>query len=807
MNMNTMSNSNLDKTSMTLTGAFANIWSGLSLARKLLISFGALALIALAVGVVSNVGLNRVQRSYQDALSQGKEMEFTSLHLSTDLLTARRHEKDFLARWTAEGFDTAYANYVIPNQKSVSEIRQHIDELSAFAPKVGQDLSGTYSQSQYESDLATLKDSVDLYQQSFQKTVQLLQEKGFQDTGLEGQFRADVHNIEDRVYNRQGLDPLVITMLQIRRREKDYLLRGDQQYVDNVHQYVAHLKKQIKASVVLDAKEQSEMISLVDQYLVSFDKVVEKDVEIAAAVQAFRDAAHIMEPLADKIENAGAELSQLDVASAQTNSSQTLLFSSATLVAALVFAVFLSVVLSRQITRPVIQLTGAAHELEIGNYDAQSEITSGDELGTLASAFNTMASRLKEAFALITKRATELQSVAEIATKASQATDAQDMLQTVVELTKSNYHLYHSHIYLLDNEKANLVLAAGAGDPGRKMVSEKRSIRLDHERSLVARAARTGDGAISNDVTTEPDFLPNPLLPFTKSEMAIPIAIGDNVLGVLDVQADHIDRFTKEDIAIITTLAQQVAASLETLRQFQVSQKMARELGVVASVSTATATITETNRLLQEVVNKTKSAFNLYHAHIYLMNEAEDTLVLAAGAGDVGKQMVSEGRQISLDSEKSLVARAARTRIGAAVNDVTADPDFLPNPLLPATRSEQAVPMIVGDRVLGVLDVQSEQLNRFTEIDVNINTTLASQVAVALQNARTFAQAQGQAQRESMLNTIGQKIQSATTVEAVLQIAARELGRALDAPLTIAQLGMGTKVSSSSNGNGNGNGH
>ena len=115
--------------------------------------------------------------------------------------------------------------------------------------------------------------------------------------------------------------------------------------------------------------------------------------------------------------------------------------------------------------------------------------------------------------------------------------------------------------------------------------------------------------------------------------------------------------------------------------------------------------------------------------------------------------------------------------------------------------------MIVGDRVLGVLDVQSEQLNRFTEIDVNINTTLASQVAVALQNARTFAQAQGQAQRESMLNTIGQKIQSATTVEAVLQIAARELGRALDAPLTIAQLGMGTKVSSSSNGNGNGNGH
>jgi GAF domain-containing protein len=169
--------------------------------------------------------------------------------------------------------------------------------------------------------------------------------------------------------------------------------------------------------------------------------------------------------------------------------------------------------------------------------------------------------------------------------------------------------------------------------------------------------------------------------------------------------------------------------------------------------------------------------------------------------------MVSEGRQIPLDSEKSLVARAARTRQGAVVNDVHADPDFLPHPLLPETKSEQAVPMIVGDKVLGVLDVQSELLNRFTEIDVNIKTTLAAQVAVALQNARTFEQAQSQAKRESMLNTIGQKIQSATSVEAVLQIAARELGRALDAPLTIAQLGMNTKATGN-NGNGkNGNGN
>jgi GAF domain-containing protein len=244
------------------------------------------------------------------------------------------------------------------------------------------------------------------------------------------------------------------------------------------------------------------------------------------------------------------------------------------------------------------------------------------------------------------------------------------------------------------------------------------------------------------------------------------------------------------------------------LRQTAVSQKVARELGVVASVSTATATITKVDHLLQEVVDRTKSAFSLHYAHIYLMNDAEDTLVLAAGVGEVGKQMVTEGRQIPLNSEKSLVARAARTRQGAVVNNVHADPDFLPHPLLPETKSEQAVPMIVGDKVLGVLDVQSELLNRFTEIDVNIKTTLAAQVAVALQNARTFDQAQNQAKRETMLNAIGQKIQGATTVESVLQIAARELGRALSAPLTVAQLSMAANNGNDTDkNNSNGNGH
>jgi GAF domain-containing protein len=133
------------------------------------------------------------------------------------------------------------------------------------------------------------------------------------------------------------------------------------------------------------------------------------------------------------------------------------------------------------------------------------------------------------------------------------------------------------------------------------------------------------------------------------------------------------------------------------------------------------------------------------------------------------------------------VARAARTRQAVIVNDVRSDPGWLPNPQLPDTASEMAVPMIVGDQILGVLDVQSERPIAFSDEDASIQTTLASQIAVALQNARSFSQTRRQAERETAVNLITQKIQSATSVESALQVAVRELGHSLGMP-TSAQL-------------------
>ena len=372
-----------------------------------------------------------------------------------------------------------------------------------------------------------------------------------------------------------------------------------------------------------------------------------------------------------------------------------------------------------------------------------------------------VALRNAQLFAQSEQRAVELQVVAEVSAVASTVLDPDELLNTVANLTRDRFNLYHAHIYLLNEEGTSLDLRGGAGDVGKIMIAGKHAIVADHEHSLVARAARTREGVISNNVLDEPDFLPNPLLPETRAEMAIPIIQGDQLMGVLDVQSASVHRFTDEDVRIQTTLAGQVAVALQNAQLFAQSELRALEMQVVAEVSAIANTVLDPDEMLRTVSDLTSDRFNLYHAQIYLMDDQHKRLLLHAGAGDAGQAMVSQKHSILLKHEHSLVARAARTLEAVISNNVLADPDYLPNPLLPETRAEMAVPIIQGTEILGVLDVQSERINRFNETDKRVKSTLAGQVAVALQNAQLFAASQRRLEETEAANVIGELLRAA----------------------------------------------
>ena len=212
-----------------------------------------------------------------------------------------------------------------------------------------------------------------------------------------------------------------------------------------------------------------------------------------------------------------------------------------------------------------------------------------------------------------------------------------------------------------------------------------------------------------------------------------------------------------------------------------------KALATSAEVTRHLAAILDPRQLASEVVNEVRDAFDYYYAQIYLLDEAGENLVIAGGTGEAGVTMLARGH--SLPKGHGLVGRAADANASVLVPDVSLEEGWLPNDLLPETKAEAAIPITIGEQVLGVLDVQHNVAYGLTDEDVILLESLAGQVAISLRNARSYEQTRSQAEMQTIVNIIGQKIQRTTSVEDTLQIAVRELGTAIGASRVRARIG------------------
>jgi putative methionine-R-sulfoxide reductase with GAF domain len=248
-----------------------------------------------------------------------------------------------------------------------------------------------------------------------------------------------------------------------------------------------------------------------------------------------------------------------------------------------------------------------------------------------------------------------------------------------------------------------------------------------------------------------------------------------------------IDYLISEMMAFLTR-TRQLNQLIEDERAVLEQRVIDRTKALAASieVSRSLSTILDQNQLIIQVVEQVRQAFDYYHVHIYLYDENGQELIMAGGTGEAGKTLLAHQHKIS--KGKGLVGRAATSNTSILVPDVSKEEGWLPNALLPDTKSEAAIPISSGKQVLGVLDVQQNIVNGLNEEDVLLLQSLASQVSISLQNARSFEKFKEQAELESLVNAIGQKIQRTATVEDTLQIAIREIGLALGASRVTANI-------------------
>ena len=246
------------------------------------------------------------------------------------------------------------------------------------------------------------------------------------------------------------------------------------------------------------------------------------------------------------------------------------------------------------------------------------------------------------------------------------------------------------------------------------------------------------------------------------------------------------DITTRDEIGALASnfnnMTDQLTTTLQSL------DRRAKQVATSAEVGRRLSAATSPTQLVIDVVEQLQEAFNYYHAHIYFKDEESGDLVMAGGTGEAGAKLLASGHRVP--KGRGLVGRAAETNAPILIADVSQAEDWLPNPLLPDTKSEIAIPISAGKQVLGVLDVQQNIVNGLGEEDASLLQSLAGQITISLQNARSYEQTRAQAELESMVNAIGQKIQNASSMEDALQTAIRELGLALGATRVKANIGI-----------------
>ena len=232
----------------------------------------------------------------------------------------------------------------------------------------------------------------------------------------------------------------------------------------------------------------------------------------------------------------------------------------------LVLAIAAAVLLAQFLISPLTQLTETARQIAAGNLNSQARVISTDEIGVLASTFNSMTARLREFIDTLEQRVAartqSLELAAQVGRAVSEVRALDVMLRDAAEIIRASFNLYYVQVYLIDFAGANLVLQAGTGTVGAELISRGHRLPLSIG-SLNGRAAVEKRSVVIADTTASLSFRPNALLPETRSEMAIPLLLGEKVVGVLDLQSREVGGLNPELLTAFEALASQFAIAIQ----------------------------------------------------------------------------------------------------------------------------------------------------------------------------------------------------------------------------------------------------
>jgi GAF domain-containing protein len=380
-------------------------------------------------------------------------------------------------------------------------------------------------------------------------------------------------------------------------------------------------------------------------------------------------------------------------------------------------------------------------------------------------------------------RLNQLSLVREVSAQIANVMNVDELAHRVTELIQKTFHYYYVAIFTLRGDSTALQFRASAmpkvvKKDGSRKRHKQVPLEVEVGQGLIGQAAASGERILVEDVRSDPRYRFIDVLPETRSEVVIPLKMEDRVFGVIDVQNDQPRAFHPNDLLILEALADTIARAVEGADLFTAVQRRADQLTLIAEVSKSVSSSLDLHKLMRSVASLIHDRFGYPYIHLFTVHPNRRLIAYQAGSGTRSLELV--GYTLSLDDAQGIIPWVAREGKTILANDVKKDERYRPSPLPPEnTSSELCVPLLYDDTVVGVLDIQSHDVNAFTEEDRVIFETVADNIATAIHNADLYRSEQWRRQVGDSLREVAGLVSADADVDDVLEAILSELDRNL----------------------------
>ena len=433
---------------------------------------------------------------------------------------------------------------------------------------------------------------------------------------------------------------------------------------------------------------------------------------------------------------------------------------------------------TRRIVKPITQVSQTAWDFADGNMRARAPVDRNDEIGMLAYSFNQVADQLVDLYRSLEQqvedRTQQIQTAAEVAQISTSANNLDEMLSRVVRLIVERFGYYHAAIYILDRSGDHIILRQAAGQGAEEFLSKGLQIAVG-SRSIVGNVAATNQAWVAFDVKQDPYYLPIAALPGTQSEAAVPLSVGERVLGVLDIQSNELNAFDEDEITTLQTLAGQIASALQNIRLLENTQIDLQATNLLYQASHQLADITSVEEAIENLSTILRQVPYTWASFKFENNQLK-TVGVSPGFS-------SRARDLSITLRQNDIQKISKASDWGVIPTNDPPSDLLPDltQLADQTGCEGFIlmPFLAGKQFLGLLFIGSGEAELLRPANLEPYYSIAEIVNTSMEKVTALEGITQSYSELQSLNSISQAISTETELTTLFEILHQQIVQAM----------------------------